>query len=209
MHWPDERTPFEETARALLDLQKEGKIHAIGLSNFSLDQIRQFQRVVGIDALQLPYNLFERGVEKELLPFCKKEKMAFLAYGPLCRGLLTGKMHPNTTFPQNDLRNVDPKFSKENFSRYLDCVEKLKDLSQERYKKPLAALAARYLLDKGADVVLWGCRTPEQIDPILEVDGWRLSEKELLEIEEILKSLSQEIGAEFMAPPLNEKAPLA
>jgi aryl-alcohol dehydrogenase-like predicted oxidoreductase len=91
VHWPDPLTPIEETAEAMRTLYKEGKIRAIGVSNFSIDQMEQFRRFAPIHVLQPPYNLFEREIEAEILPYCHKNDIATFGYGALCRGFLSGR----------------------------------------------------------------------------------------------------------------------
>jgi aryl-alcohol dehydrogenase-like predicted oxidoreductase len=110
VHWPDPQVAIEETAEAMHTLYKEGKIRAIGVSNFSIDQMEQFRRVAPIHVLQPPYNLFERDIEAEILPYCHKNKIATFGYGALCRSLLSGRMRPDTVFDGDDLRRADPKF---------------------------------------------------------------------------------------------------
>src|SRR6202011_4535129 len=107
VHWPDPRVPIEETAEAMLALYELGKIRAIGVSNFSVAQMERFRQVAPLHVLQPPYNLFERDIESDLLPYCRKNKIATFGYGALCRGLLSGRMRLNTTFADDDLRRVD------------------------------------------------------------------------------------------------------
>src|SRR5271155_3766836 len=91
VHWPDPLVPIEETAEAMQALFDQGKIRAIGVSNFSVAQIERFRRVAQLPVVQPPYNLFEREIEDELLPYCRKPNLATLTYGALCRGLLSGQ----------------------------------------------------------------------------------------------------------------------
>src|SRR5260370_32222845 len=92
VHWPDPLVPMEETAAAMASLYNQGKIRAIGVSNFSVAQMDAFRRVAPLHVLQSPYNLFERGIEDEILPYCRRNDIAVLVYGALCRGLLSGTM---------------------------------------------------------------------------------------------------------------------
>ena len=92
VHWPDPRVDIEETAEAMQALFQQGKIRAIGVSNFSVEQMQQFRRVAPLHVLQPPYNLFERGIEADVLPYCRKNGIATFGYGALCRGLLSGRM---------------------------------------------------------------------------------------------------------------------
>ena len=92
VHWPDDSVPFEETAKTLDAFRHEGKIRTIGVSNFSPNQMERFRKGAPLAAIQAPYNLFERDIEKDVLPYAEKHGLAVLAYGALCRGLLTGKI---------------------------------------------------------------------------------------------------------------------
>src|SRR5712672_416356 len=104
VHWPDPLVTIEETAEAMLTLLEQGKIRAIGVSNFSVLQMERFRRVARLHVLQPPYNLFERGIEADILPYCRKNKISTFGYGALCRGLLSGRMRRNTEFDGDDLR---------------------------------------------------------------------------------------------------------
>jgi aryl-alcohol dehydrogenase-like predicted oxidoreductase len=110
VHWPDPTVAIEETAEAMHDLLKRGKIRAIGVSNFSVEQIERFRKVAPLHSVQPPYNLFERGIEADVLPYARATGLTVLSYGALCRGLLSGKMNPTSRFTGDDLRKVDPKF---------------------------------------------------------------------------------------------------
>ena len=126
VHWPDLETPIAETARTLEDLRREGKIRAIGVSNYSPAQMDAFRAVARLDAVQPPYNLFEREIEADVLPYAKRADLTVLSYGALCRGLLTRKNErQTTTFEGDDLRKVDPKFQGERFRQYLAAVDEL------------------------------------------------------------------------------------
>src|ERR1700753_506260 len=102
VHWPDPLVTIEETADVMLTLLEQGKIRAIGVSNFSVEQMERFRRVAPIHVLQPPYNLFEREVEGELLPYCHRNNIATFGYGALCRGLLSGRMRKDTLFDGDD-----------------------------------------------------------------------------------------------------------
>src|SRR6202521_5573910 len=135
VHWPDPLVTIEETAEAMHTLFLQGKIRAIGVSNFSVGQMERFRRVSPLHVLQPPYNLFDRGIEADLLPYCRRNKIATLGYGALCRGLLSGRMRPNTVFDGDDLRRTDPKFIKPRFAQYLAAVQSLDRLPKDRFGK--------------------------------------------------------------------------
>jgi aryl-alcohol dehydrogenase-like predicted oxidoreductase len=202
VHWPDPLVTIEETAEAMLTLFEQGKIRAVGVSNFSVLQIERFRRVAPLHALQPPYNLFERGIEADLLPYCRKNKIATLGYGALCRGLLSGRMQADTVFEGDDLRRTDPKFQKPRFGQYVAAVEKLDHLAQQRFGKRVIHLAVRWMLDKGITTALWGARHPGQLQPVDEVTGWSLDASAKAEIDRILReTITAPVGPEFMAPP--------
>ena len=201
VHWPDPLITIEETADAMHILLAQGKIRAIGVSNFSVVQMERFRRVAPLHVLQPPYNLFERGIETNLLPYCRENGIAMLGYGALCRGLLSGRMQPDTVFDGDDLRRTDPKFQEPRFEQYLAAVTKLDRLAQ-RFGKRVIHLAVRWMLDQGITTALWGARHPGQLRPVDEVIGWSLDAAAKAEIERILsETIADPVGPEFMAPP--------
>src|SRR6202045_3525933 len=140
VHWPDPLVTIEETAEAMQTLLEQGKIRAIGVSNFSVIQRERFRRVAPLHVLQPPYNLFERAIETDLLPYCRKNRIATLGYGALCRGLLSGRMQAGKVFDGDDLRRTDPKFNWPRFAQYLAAVAKLDRLPPQRLGKRLHSL---------------------------------------------------------------------
>jgi aryl-alcohol dehydrogenase-like predicted oxidoreductase len=206
VHWPDPLVPIEETAGAMQTLFEQGKIRAIGVSNFSVAQIERFRRVAQLHVVQPPYNLFEREIEADLLPYCRKLDLATLTYGALCRGLLSGKLQQDTHFEGDDLRLTDPKFQPPRYAQYLAAVRRLDQFAGGRYGKRVIHLAVRWLLDQGATTALWGARHPGQLQPIDEVFGWSLDAAAKAEIDRILRtSITDPVGPEFMAPPPRPK----
>jgi aryl-alcohol dehydrogenase-like predicted oxidoreductase len=103
VHWPDANTPIEETAETIAALLREGKIRAIGVSNFSPSQMHRFRSVAPLHVIQPPYNIFERGIEKDVLPYAIRYRLTVLAYGSLCCGLLTGTLTPHVRWDGDDL----------------------------------------------------------------------------------------------------------
>jgi aryl-alcohol dehydrogenase-like predicted oxidoreductase len=202
VHWPDPLVSIEETAEAMYALYNQGKIRAIGVSNFSVDQMVRFRRGAPLHVLQPPYNLFERGIEADLLPYCRENKIATFGYGALCRGLLSGRMRADTVFAGDDLRHTDPKFIRPRYVQYLAAVERLDQLAQRRFGKRIIHLAVRWMLDQGITTALWGGRHPNQLLPVDEIASWRLDTATKIEIDRILReSIADPVGPEFMAPP--------
>jgi aryl-alcohol dehydrogenase-like predicted oxidoreductase len=202
VHWPDQAVPIEETAETMLLLLRQGKIRAIGCSNFSVAEMDRFRRVAPLHVVQPPYNMFERGIEADILPYCLKHNITTLGYGALCRGLLSGRMRADTKFDGDDLRRNDPKFQQPRFGQYLDAVEQLDQLALQRYGKRVIHLAVRWMLDQGIGVALWGARRPDQLRPVDEISGWSMDTAGRAEIERILRgTITDPVGPEFMAPP--------
>jgi len=203
VHWPDTNTPIEETAQALAELYRAGKIRAIGVSNFSPAQMYAFRAVAPLHTAQPPHNLFEREAEKDVLPYCRDKNIATLAYGSLCRGLLAGRMKADAIFTGDDLRRNDPKFRAPRFQQYLGAVERLDKFARDNYGKRVLHLAVRWVLDQQPlSIALWGARRPEQLDPVSEVMGWKLDADALDEIDRIVSNCVRDpVGPEFMAPP--------
>jgi aryl-alcohol dehydrogenase-like predicted oxidoreductase len=203
VHWPDPKLPVEETAEAMFDLYRAGKIRAVGVSNFSVTQMRTFRAAAPLHTAQPPYNLFERGAEADVLSYCRDSGIAALAYGPLCRGLLAGRITRDTIFTGDDLRRSDPKFQAPRLNQYIAAVEQLDRFARASYGKRVIHLALRWVLDReGVTFALWGARRPEQLDPVSEIVGWRLDASAMQEIDRIVASyVSDPVGPEFMAPP--------
>jgi aryl-alcohol dehydrogenase-like predicted oxidoreductase len=201
VHWPDPSVPIEATAEAMGKLLKEGKIRAIGVSNYSVAQIARFRSVAPIHAIQPPLNLFERLAEDTVMPYAQEQGLTVLAYGALCRGLLTGAVSAATKFPSGDLRNLDPKFQPPRREQYLAAVAELAKLARERYGKSVLALAVRWVIDRGNTIALWGARRSEQLAPVKEVAGWHIEGDTMKEIDRILRETVRDpVGPEFMAP---------
>ena len=202
VHWPDLETPFDETARALEDLRREGKVRAIGVSNYSPAQMDAFRAAGKLDAVQSPYNLFERAIDADVLPYAKRTEITVLSYGALCRGLLSGRMNSQSKFQGDDLRKIDPKFQGARFSQYLSAVDEFRKIARERFGKSVLALAVRWVLDQGPTIALWGARNPGQLDPVGEIDGWHLDAATKDEIDAVLKRcITDPVSPSFMAPP--------
>jgi len=201
VHWPDPLVPIEETAEAMRTLHDQGKIRAIGVSNFSVEQMERFRKVAPLHVLQPPYNLFERAIEAEILPYCRASNIATLGYGALCRGLLSGRMRADTIFEGDDLRRLDPKFQPPRYAQYLTAVGELDQLARDFFHRRVIHLAVRWMLDQGISVALWGGRHPDQLQAALGVAGWSLGAATRARIDRILsEAITDPVGPEFMAP---------
>jgi aryl-alcohol dehydrogenase-like predicted oxidoreductase len=206
VHWPDPLVPIEETAEALLNLQKQGKILALGVSNFSPEQMDRWRKVAPLHTTQPPYNIFEREIEKDVLPYSLKHDVVVLSYGAICRGLLSGKISAERKFPESDLRSWDPKFQPPRIHQYLAAVERISDYAKKHYNRSILSFAIRWILDRGDKMTaLWGARSVKQLEGVQEAYGWKLSADDYAEIDRILEeTITDPVGPEFMAPPSRE-----
>jgi aryl-alcohol dehydrogenase-like predicted oxidoreductase len=206
IHWPDTRTPIAETAELLAGFLREGKVRALGVSNFSVAQMEEFRAVVPLASNQPPYNLFERQIDSSVLPWCAANGVAVLTYSSLCRSMLGGRVHRGMTFDRKDIRSVDPKFQEPRFSQYTTAVERLTALACERYGKTLPELAVRWVLDQpGVSVALWGAKRPDQLDATVGVLGWKLDAQGMAEIDRIVgESVTDPVGPEYLTPKVRE-----
>lgn len=208
VHWPDPKVPFEETAEALNDIYQSGKVRALGVCNFSVEQLERAELLLPLSSCQSPYNLFERQVEADVLPFCRKHDISFMAYGALCRGLLSGKVKADTVFQGDDIRKVDPKFKAPNLAKYLEAYRRLDAYAQKAFEKSGMLLAVRWLMDQpGMNFALWGAREAAQIKPVTQLLDFEMEMEPdaMEEIEKILKeTVPAPISPAFMAPPARE-----
>jgi hypothetical protein len=187
VHWPDPRVPFEETAGALEQFVREGKIRHVGVSNFDAGQIGEFEKTRKIDTLQPPYHLFRRDIELDILPYCRKHGIGVLVYGPLAHGLLAGAYSPGTVFKNDDWRSGSPAFHGEPFERNLGVIKRLKDLA-ERQGITVGQLAIAWVLaNPDVDVAIVGARRPQQLAQTAPAADIRLSRETLGEIEQIMR----------------------
>ena len=208
VHWPDPLVPIEETAGAMHELYKAGKIRAIGVSNYSPEQMDVFRRAAPLHTDQPPYNLFERQMDQDVLPYARKNNIGVLVYGALCRGLLSGRMKPDTQFTGDDLRKLDPKFQPPRYAQYLKAVDRLDRFARENFGRRVLELAVRWALDQpGVTAALCGARRPDQLAAFENALGWKLDANALKAILEIVEQcVADPVGPEFMAPPVRSSA---
>jgi aryl-alcohol dehydrogenase-like predicted oxidoreductase len=147
-HWQDPTTPIGETMQTLLDLKKEGKIRAIGVSNCTVAQVKEYQAVGPLDCVQERYSMMDRDMDQEYLPYCLANNIAVLAYSPLAMGLLTGKMGPERVFPGDDIRSENPRFSVESRKQVQEAL------------KQFSPIAGKYGLTIGGLVIAWTLARP-------------------------------------------------
>jgi len=183
IHFPDESTPKDEAVAALAELKKEGKIRAIGVSNFSLEQLKEANKDRHVDVYQGEYNLFKRDAEKELLPYIVENGMSFVPYFPLAAGLLAGKYTKETTF--DDLRKNDPLFQKDVFEQNLAKVDQLRPIAEAHDAEVAHVVLAWYLAQDGIDAIIPGAKRPDQVTNTLRTLDVQLSQEDIDKIDQI------------------------
>ncbi|MBN2520635.1 MAG: aldo/keto reductase [Bacteroidales bacterium] len=164
IHWPDNTTPVEETMEAMEILKKQGKIKAAGVSNYSKNRISEARKYFNIISNQVPYSMVNREIENELIPYCIEKNIGILAYSPLQRGILTGKIKDNYKFNKGDNRSDNPYFKKPNLQRINNFLEKLKPIAK-KYNASLTQLVINWTCQRpGITCVLVGARNPKQVE---------------------------------------------
>jgi aryl-alcohol dehydrogenase-like predicted oxidoreductase len=186
VHWPDPDTPIEETAGALDELFREGKIRHVGVSNYSAEQMEAFESVRPVETLQPPYHLFRRDIEEGALPWARRHEVGVLAYSPLAHGLLTGKFHEDTSFPNDDWRSSSDVFDGDEFKRNLEIVRDLERFAEERNHTVTEIAVAWTLAQPGVHVAIVGARKLEHIEGSAPAGDLKLSDADLGQIEQIM-----------------------
>jgi aryl-alcohol dehydrogenase-like predicted oxidoreductase len=187
IHWPDSSTPFEDSWNAMVKLQHEGKVRAIGVSNYSLEQLRHIHEIRRVDSLQPPYSLIRRGIEKDLLPFCQRHQIGVLAYSPLERGLLTGRVGVDREFAKGDHRRDLPMFSKENRKKALIVLEEIRPIA-DKHRATLSQIILNCTIHMpGITAAIVGARGPDQALENAKAGDLVLTKEERLQV---LMSLS-------------------
>jgi len=195
VHWPDRNTPFEETMGALDDVVRDGKVRFVGLSNFKLDEIEACMAVRRVDVVQYGWNMFDRRMQQEILPYCEQQGVGFMAYGSLAYGLLTGTFTEDHDFGSADWRARQGNmgaikifaalFGPEKFKDNVRAVNELHGVAA-RYGKSLPQLALRWATSHPAvSTALVGCRTVAEVEDNDGAVGWSISDADRAEIDAI------------------------
>lgn len=183
IHFPDKNTPKDEAVGALKELKDEGKIRSIGVSNFSLDQLKEANKDGYVDVVQGQYNLIQREAENDILPYTAANHISFIPYFPLAAGLLAGKYDKNTKF--NDLREDMPHFIGEAFQQNLEKVERLRQISSAKGVEVAHLVLAWYLTRDSIDVLIPGAKRADQVLDNLKTLDVQLTSSEIKDIDHI------------------------
>jgi aryl-alcohol dehydrogenase-like predicted oxidoreductase len=186
IHFPDEQTPKDEAVGALKELKDSGKIKAIGVSNFSIEQLKEANKDGYVDVLQSEYNLFKRAAEDQLLPYTANKGISFIPYFPLAAGLLGGKYTKATTF--QDGRAKNPLFQGQTFERNLLKVEQVREIANKKGAEVAHVVLAWYLTRDSIDVLIPGAKRPEQVTNNLKTLKVQLTNEEIIKISRIFEA---------------------
>ena len=189
IHWPDPTTPIEETMLVVEKLIQDGKVRAAGVCNYSVEQMELAEKVLVLSSGQIPYSMVNRGAEKELIPYCIKNNKGVIAYSPLQRGLLTGKIGMNHEFAPGDHRPSTPFFKPENRRKILSVLEKIRPLA-DAHGATLAQLAIVWTIYRpGITAALVGARNPGQVRENVRAADIEVTHDEIQRINELLERL--------------------
>jgi aryl-alcohol dehydrogenase-like predicted oxidoreductase len=184
IHWPEPDEDIEEGWSALAELQKEGKVRWIGVSNFSRSQMERVAPIARITSLQPPYNILSPEIEKEILPYCEENGIGMIVYSPMKSGLLTGAMTREriAAMPADDFRQRTPNFQEPLLTRNLALVEVLRGIANRHGRTPGEVAIAWTLRQPAVTGAIVGLRSPSQLNGVMGATGFRLSEEEIAEI---------------------------
>ncbi len=179
IHWPDIATPLDESMEVINKLISDGKVRAAGVSNFSAGQLKTASLTTEICSDQVPYSLVKRDIEKELIPYCLENNVSILAYSPLERGVLTGKITPDHKFMPGDNRSESPYFKGKNLDEINAFLDSIKPLARER-NITMAQLVINWTIQQpGITSVLVGLRNSGQVDENIKAAEFKLNKEEI------------------------------
>jgi len=188
IHWPDVTTPISETFEAVNKLIEQGKVRYAGVCNYNIAQLKEADQTLEIISNQIPFSMVNRGVEEEIVPYCIEKNKSVLAYSPMERGLLTGKMTANYKFEEGDHRQGNKFFSSENIEKTNAFLAKIKPLADEK-NATLSQLVLRWTVERpGITIALAGARNEKQAVQNAEAINVKLNAEEIQFINKALKN---------------------
>lgn len=188
IHFPDDQTPKDQAVAALDELKQEGLIKAIGVSNFSLAQLKEANKNHQVDVVEDQYSLIHRQPEKALFPYLRKEHISFVPFFPLASGLLTGKYDGSPVdFPAGDLRKNDPNFAGSRFSGIVQSVKNLQPIADNHDATIAQVVLAWYIKNPDVSVVIPGAKTPQQVQSNAKAMNIALTDEEFNEVDNAFK----------------------
>jgi aryl-alcohol dehydrogenase-like predicted oxidoreductase len=192
IHWPDPSTPIEETMEACARLQEQGKVRAVGVCNYSVDQMKAAEKVVTLASNQIPFSMINREME-EVIPYCLEMRKGVLAYSPLQRGLLTGKIKPGHRFGPGDHRPSSPFFSEENMKKVLGFLDALHPIAREKGATVAQIVISWTIQRQGITVALVGARNKRQAEENAKAHEVKLTDEETAQINSLLGKIDLDL----------------
>jgi aryl-alcohol dehydrogenase-like predicted oxidoreductase len=190
IHWPDVTTPISETMGAVAKLIEQGKVRHAGVCNYSAEQMAEAEKTISLVSNQVSYSMIKRDIEKELVPYCIQNNKSILAYSPMARGLLTGKLKPGHVFSEGDHRTNLPYFKDENIKRTNEFLKNLDGLAADK-KATIGQVVLRWTLSQpGITIALVGARDAAQSIQNAKASDVNLLESEVKFITEHLNKLT-------------------
>ena len=191
MHWPppDDDSLIDAAWETMAKLREEGKVKWIGVSNFNVKQIEQAEKIAPVSSLQPPYSMLHRNVEREILPYCRKQNIGSIVYSPMASGMLTGSMTMERVknFPDNDWRKGSPDFTEPKLSRNFNIVEKLKEIGNKHGRNPGEIAIAWILSNPAVTGAIVGARNEKQAIGVYHASEFELSREDIKIIDEMTK----------------------
>ena len=190
IHWPNPEGEIEEGWETLARFREQGKVRWIGVSNFTVEQMKRVASIAPITSLQPPYSMLRRAIEAEILPFAREEGIGVINYSPMLSGLLTGKMTPEriAALPNDDWRRRNIEFNEPRLSRNLKLVELLREIGNAHRISPGVVAIAWTLRHPAITAAIVGGRSPEQVEGVAPALEFRLSDAEYAQIQGFLAS---------------------
>ncbi|CAM4295224.1 aldo/keto reductase [Corallococcus exiguus] len=189
VHWPvDAEAELEEGWTALVELQRQGKVRWLGVSNFNVSQLERVRRIAPVTSLQPQYSLIHQDIEDELLPYCQKQGIGVIVYSPMASGLLTGAMTRERilAMPDDDWRRGSADFQEPKLSHHLSLVERMREVGARHGRSPAEVALAWTLRDPAVTAAIVGARSAKQVEGFIHAGDFRLTSEEVREVEEVL-----------------------
>jgi aryl-alcohol dehydrogenase-like predicted oxidoreductase len=175
LHAPDEKVPLEVSAAALRELMELGKTRAVGVSNFTVEQMEEFSAVCPITAVQMPYNMLQRGIEERTIPWCRERNVAVMVYWPLMKGLLAGNLPRDVPLDERDRRREYPMYQGNEWQRNQDFIDRLREAAALS-GHTVAQLVVNWTFNQpGITCALCGAKRPQQIEETAGAMGWSIA----------------------------------
>jgi aryl-alcohol dehydrogenase-like predicted oxidoreductase len=192
-HWQDATTPIGATMETLMEMKEQGTIRAIGVCNVTVAQVEEYRKIGPVDSVQQKFSMLDREMEKELLPYCRENKIAVLAYSPLAYGLLTGKIGPETEFEGDDLRKQNPRFSPENIAKVRAMLDRFGPIARKHDCAMAQLVIAWTAAQKGITTVLCGSRHAEYSLENAKAGDISLEQEDLEMMQDIISEFASEL----------------